>query len=286
MQWFFFFMGCLHLPAVTSCQLLALQCLWKIKPLILQSMCRILVFFFFSVSIWGMIYPSFLPLLLKILLGVLMGKTKLVTTTDVALAVCSKGNVEVDELGKDTDVLELTVQSWTSTGIKALGGQFYFLPLKHRVQIAVVKITAFEGRPVIWTGSFQYFGSCEQTRPTLAAWNHWVRQVQKGKHQKSWGLWNCLSKFLAWPLLSQHGSTSRMVRRLSSCQHPHRVPIPILVRRPLCRRWVICPMALGVSVADQGMKLSFPMPWANSLALWDPARNEQNGLAKHSSMWN
>lgn len=47
MQWFFFFMGCLHLPAVTSCQLLALQCLWKIKPLILQSMCRILVFFFF-----------------------------------------------------------------------------------------------------------------------------------------------------------------------------------------------------------------------------------------------
>lgn len=43
---------------------------------------------------------------------------------------------------------------------------------------------------------------------------------------------------------------------------------------------MICPMALGVSVADQGMKLSFPMPWANSLALWDPARNEQNGLAK------
>lgn len=74
-------------------------------------MCRILVFFFFSVSIWGMIYPSFFPLLLKILLGVLMGKTKLVTTTDVALAVCSKGDVEVDELGKDTDVLELTVQS-------------------------------------------------------------------------------------------------------------------------------------------------------------------------------
>lgn len=51
-----------------------------------------------------------------------MGKAKLVTTIDVALAVCSKGTVEVDGmvLGKDTDILELTVQSCVSTGLKVL----------------------------------------------------------------------------------------------------------------------------------------------------------------------
>lgn len=31
------------------------------------------------------------------------------------------------------------------------------------------------------------------------------------KAPKSWEFWNCLSKFLAWPLLSQHHSTSQMV---------------------------------------------------------------------------
>lgn len=40
------------------------------------------------------------------------------------------------------------------------------------------------------------------------------------------------------------------------------------------------PSGTLVSVADQGMKLNFPMPQANSLTLWDPPGNEQNGLAK------
>lgn len=43
---------------------------------------------------------------------------------------------------------------------------------------------------------------------------------------------------------------------------------------------MICPVALGVSVADQGMRLNFPMPQANSLTPWDPPGNEQNGLVK------
>lgn len=35
-----FFMGCLHLPAVTSCHLVVLQCLRKLKPPILESIYR------------------------------------------------------------------------------------------------------------------------------------------------------------------------------------------------------------------------------------------------------
>lgn len=54
------------------------------------------------------------------------------------------------------------MQSCMSTGLKVLW-RILLSPLKHRVQIAVVKITAFEGRPVIWTGSFQHFGKQHQS---------------------------------------------------------------------------------------------------------------------------
>lgn len=68
----------------------------------------------------------------------------------------------------------------------------------------------------------------EQTGLKLVVWNHRACRVWKRKHKKP-EFWNCLSRVsCVAPLItaSQHLPDGEYV--LSSCQHPHRVPIPIL----------------------------------------------------------
>lgn len=73
-------MGCLHLPAVTSCHLVVLQCLWKLKPLILESIYR-------TGFLFLRLLEDDLSLILhhapKTSTGVLMGKPELAVIRDV-----------------------------------------------------------------------------------------------------------------------------------------------------------------------------------------------------------
>lgn len=87
-------MGCLHLPAVTLCHLVALQRLWKLQPLILESIYRT---GFLFLGLLGDDLSLILPHAPKTSTGVLMGNPEPAVIRDVTflekawLVVCSEG---------------------------------------------------------------------------------------------------------------------------------------------------------------------------------------------------
>lgn len=153
-------------------------------------------------------------------------------------------------------------------GVKALwSGDFCSPPWKHRLQTG--KITTFGNlREGLWVGILETSSAqevVEQTRLKLAVWNHRACRVWKRKHQKAESFETVYLSFLHGPSYHSITAPPRWLICFIFLPTPSQGSYPCFtVRRPKWRCWVICPMALGVSVADQGMKLNFPMPQANS----------------------
>lgn len=152
-----------------------------------------------------------------------------------------------------------------SAGAKALW-RFLLTPLKTQgTSWKDLDLLLIEGRPVIWAGNLSSSGSCEQIGLKLAAWNHRTRRVWKRKHLKAESSETVYLSFFRGPCYHSIAAPPRWLICFIFLPTPSQGSYPYFtVRRPKWRCWVICPVALGVSVADQGMKLNFPMPQANS----------------------
>lgn len=141
-------------------------------------------------------------------------------------------------------------------------GDFCSTPLKTQAaKWEDQDLLQFEGR--LETSSAQE--AVEQTGLKLAVWNHRACWAWKRKHRKAESSETVYLSFLHGPSYQSIAAPPRWLICFIFLPTPSQGSYPYFtVRRPEWRCWVICPVALEVSVADQGMKLNFPMPQANS----------------------